>query len=383
MPRGILQKRDLWVGDKQAGIGLRPERPFQILGLTTSLTLGDLVSNVFFFSCLANQFEHSRLHVKYRNARSYCRDVMSLSPWIDKVEPIAGEWPQWLYRLRPRLKPRRHAQIGALDGGRAYYYDMIVTNTMARDTTIYALPNPAVFRLPDGRADSLRRELAASGLKPDRWFAALHYREKSYEFGQRYEERNSDPAAFDALVDDIIALGGQAVRIGHPGMTPFAPRDGFVDLSLRPDSFMLQAAAVSHARFMVAGPSGPMTLAMAFAIPLTLVDAVDAGGVWGLAHTDVLTHEVTTPEGEVLRNATLREAGLLSGFRLADLIRLDPRCTMRKANASELRIVAQRLFDRTAGIDGWRPPPELPSMPKPNSVSWPLRPEYPMDWLKL
>jgi len=379
----VLQKRDLWVGDKQAGIGLRPERPFQILGLTTSLTVGDLIANVFFFSCLANQFEHSRLHVKYRNARSYCRDVMSLSPLIDKAEPIAGEWPEWLYKLRPRLKPRRHAEIGPLDGGRAYYYDMIVTNTMARDTTIYALPNPVVFRLPDDRAESLRRELVACGLKPDRWFATFHYRDKSYEFGQRYAERNGDPEAFDSLVDDIIALGGQAVRIGHPGMTPFAPRDGFVDLSLRPNSFMLQAAAVSYARFMISGPSGPMTLPMAFAIPYTLVDATDAGGVWGLAYTDVLTHEVTTPEGKVLRNSTLREAGLLSSFRLTDVMKADPRYTMRKANASELRTVARRLFDRTDGIDEWRPPPELPKIPKPNSINWPLRPEYPMGWLKL
>jgi len=166
-------------------------------------------------------------------------------------------------------------------------------------------------------------------------------------------------------------------------MAPFAPREGFVDLSLRSNSFMLQAAAVSHARFMISGPSGPMTLPMAFAIPYTLVDATDAGGVWGLAYTDVLTHEVTTPEGKVLRNSTLREAGLLSSFRLTDVMRSDPRYTMRKANASELRIVAQRLFDRTAGINGWRPPPELPKTPKPNSINWPLRPEYPMDWLKL
>jgi putative glycosyltransferase (TIGR04372 family) len=381
--RGIFQKRDLWVGDKQADIGLKPERPFQILGLTTSLTLGDLISNVFFFSCLANQFDHSRLHVKYRNARPYCPEVMSLSPWIDQVEPIAGEWPQWLYKLYPRLKPRRHAQIGALDGGRAYYYDMIATNTMARDTTIYALPNPVIFRLPNDRAESLRRELAACGLKPDRWFATLHYREQSYEFGRRYPERNGDPEAFDSLIDDIVALGGQAVRIGHPGMTPFAPRDGFVDLSLRPNSFMLQAAAVSHSRFMIAGPSGPMTLAMAFAIPLTLVDATDAGGVWGLAYTDVLTHEVTTPEGKVLRNSTLREAGLLNSFRLTDLMRSDTLYTMRKANAAELRNVARRLFDRTAGVDEWRPPPQLPKTPKPNSVIWPLRPQYPMEWLNL
>ena len=166
-------------------------------------------------------------------------------------------------------------------------------------------------------------------------------------------------------------------------MTPFPPRDGFVDLSLRPNSFMLHAAAVSHARFMISGPSGPMTLPMAFAIPFTLVDATDAGGVWGAACTDVLTHEITTPEGLVLRNSTLREAGLLSSFRLTDQMRDDPRYRMRKANATELRIVARKLFDRTSGINEWRPPPDVPNTPKPNSINWPLRPEYPMDWLNL
>ena len=60
----LLQKRDMPAGDKQSDIGLTPERPFQILGTTTEVTLGDQLLNVIFLSTLANQVDYSRLHVK-------------------------------------------------------------------------------------------------------------------------------------------------------------------------------------------------------------------------------------------------------------------------------------------------------------------------------
>ncbi len=209
--------------------GTRAERPFQILGLLETHELGDLISNVVFLSTLANQFNHVRLHVKFRDVRPYSREVMELSPWIDLAEPLPGEWPRLVRMLFPPtklLKPWRPMQVGSQKGGNAYLYDVIVTSLMAREDAVHGLPNPVPLRLPEAKVQDLRAALIAEGLRPDGWFAVFHYREGGYKY-RPVADRDSDPAAFDGLADSIIALGGQAVRLGHPGMTSFKPREGF------------------------------------------------------------------------------------------------------------------------------------------------------------
>jgi putative glycosyltransferase (TIGR04372 family) len=363
-----------------------PNRPFQILGLLETHELGDLISNVVFLSTLANQFDYARLHVKFRDVRPYSREVMSLSPWIDLAEPLPGEWPRFVQRLFPPtklLKLLRPMQVGSQKGKNAYVYDVIITSLMAREDAVHALPNPVPLRLPKARSDDLRATLIARGLRPDRWFAIFHYRESGYRYRPGGTDRDSDPAAFECLVDHIINLGGQAVRLGHRGMTPFKPRDGFVDLSGQGNDFLLHAAAVSHARFMIAGPSGPMMLAPAFGIPHTFVDVVDTRAYWDLEHGDVLTHVVTTPKGETLRNARLLASGYLDADHLAKRIEAGGGYRIRKVTSAELAIVANRLYDRTLDCPDWRPPAEPRGGPKPNHFIWPLKLTYPVRWLNI
>lgn len=382
----LFKKSALPPDVKLTDAGAHPQRPFQILALLETHELGDLLSNVVFLSTLANQFDHVRLHVKFRNVRPYSPEIMSLSPWIDRAEPLTDEWPTIVRRFFPAhklLKPLRRVEIGTQKGKNVHVYDMILTSLMASQDAVHALPDIVPLRLPTARGDELRSRLIAKGLKPDRWFATLHYRESSYRYRPGNTDRDSDPSAFDRLVDDIIALGGQAVRLGHPGMVGFRPREGFVDLSLEDNSFMLQAAAASLSRFMIAGPSGPMVLALAFATPMTLVDAVDTGGVWHLDRTDVLTHEVTTPKGESLRNAALLKSGLLDADLLAGCAEAQAGYRVRKASSDELAIVAKRLYDRTTDCPVWRAPATVPARPKPNQILWPLKLTYPMPWLDL
>lgn len=382
----LFKKLDLPPEVKLTDVGVRPERPFQILGLLETVTLGDLVANVVFLSTLANQFDHVRLHVKFRDLRPYCKQIMSLSPWIDLAEPFPERWPAVFRRFSSDIKPpKAHNQmaIGAQKGKHNYIYDMIITSPMAAEDAIHALRDPVPLRLPQDHAEELRARLVAHGVRPDRWFAVFHYRESSYKFRPGSGDRNGDPAAFDSLVDHIIALGGQAVRLGHPGMAAFRPREGFIDLSTIADSFLLQAAAISHARFAIAGPSGPLVLAMAFAVPSTMVDAVDTGGVWGGGRTDILTHEVTTPKGDKLRNASLLESGLLDAEILAARAKAEPGYRVRKVTSDELAEVAARLYRRTVDCPSWRPAAIVPTGPKPNQVGWPLKLSYPMPWIDL
>jgi putative glycosyltransferase (TIGR04372 family) len=306
---------------------------------------------------------------------------MSLSPWISSMEPLGREWPKLVRDHFPHIGPRHEgAEISSQEMGDPRY-DMVVTSLMARDEAIHALPNPVPLQIPFARGDELATRLVSKGLNPDRWFAVMHHRESTYHYRPGGTDRDSDASAFDALVDHIIALGGQVVRLGHPGMTPFRHREDFVDLSAEPDGFMLQAAAVSYARFAIVGPSGAMAMATGFLIPTTLVDAVDTVGMWG--PSDVLTHVVTTPDGQTLRNQSLLDAGLLHGDALEKLRTQNPGYHVRKANAEELKAVATKLFERTASCSAWRTPTPLPNSPKPNRVSWPLKLIHYMPWVNL
>ena len=340
------------------------------------MAFGDLLSTVIYLSTLANQFDHVRMHVKFRDARPYARDVFSLSPWIDVLEPVPDS--RWRAIISP--KSLRLMEIGSQKGRNVPLYDMVVTSHMMQRETVAALPNPVPLRLPAERSDELLASLAAAGLDRGRWFATIHYRESSYAFRKDDGgDRDSDPKAFDGLVDHIIALGGQAVRLGHAAMTPFRPRPGFVDLSAAPT--LVQAAAASASRFMIAGPSGAIALAWAFQVPNTQVDAGNMTGVWG--PSDFLTHEVTTASGEKLRNKSLRDAGLLDNDALAARIKAGSGHVMRKANADELAIVAKRLYDRTMDCAVWRGPASLPTGPKPNGIMWPVLPRDTMPWVDL
>lgn len=361
--------------------GASREHPFRILGLMETHEFGDLICNTVFLSTLANQFDHARLHVKFRDVRPYSRQILSLSPWIEKAEPMPGEWPAMVRRFFPHLNPWRiRLDIGNQESEHSSQYDMVVTQQMARDESVHALPNPVSLRVPSSRVGELTTRLIAKGLDPGHWFAALHHRESTYAYRPGGSDRDSDTGAFDQLVNHIIGLGGKVVRLGHPEMTPFQPRDGFVDLSSEPDGFLLQALAVSHARFAIAGPSGAIALAAAFLIPSTLVDAVDTVGMWG--PIDVLTHVVKTPSCQILRNASLRESGLLDSDRLAKQMKANPGYQIRKATVDELKAVADKLYTRTTDCPGWRLPSASVSL-KPNRFAWPLKFTNPMPWVDL
>jgi putative glycosyltransferase (TIGR04372 family) len=379
----LFRKSDVPRDRLHHAIGRVPERPFQILGLTSEVTLGDLIANTVFFSTLANQFDHARLHVKFRDVRPYSRDVLSLSPWIDKAEALPGEWPKLVRAWAPHLKPWKPMDIGKQKGRNVPFYDLIVSNQMASVNAVHALPSPVTLSLPSDRAAALRNRLVELGLRPERWFAVIHSRESTYQFRPRGGDRDNDPAAFESLARHVVSLGGHIVRLGHPGMSALPAMEGLVDLSNVPDGFLLQAAAVSRARFMVAGPSGAIALAWAFGVPNALVDAVDAGGMWGEEYGSILTHEVITPSSKCLRNESLLASGLLDRVKLQAKMKSEAGYRMRKMSADEAKTVATRLYEKTANCSGWRELRQTPSRPKPNTIQWPPVTTHPTPWLDL
>jgi putative glycosyltransferase (TIGR04372 family) len=201
----------------------------------------------------------------------------------------------------------------------------------------------------------------------------MHYRTGSY--GPKLNKspiRNSDPENYRQLANYIIdELGGQVVQLGHPEMQAFPPRPGFVDLSRLANAFMLQAYAVCHSRFLIAGPSGPIGMGWGFQVPVVCVDATDGQSGWGDAERVLLTHEVTTPDGKRLRNRALYEAGLLDYVVFKKKIREGMNYQIRKNSVEELASAARFMFERTTDVKGWRPARQSSAAQRPNHFIWP------------
>lgn len=361
-------------------IGRVPERPFTILAHTLETTLGDLLSAVVFFATVKNQFEHARLHVCFRDVRPYSREIMSLAPDIDRSEAIKGELPSWIRSLLGRDKFWRPLAIDARKGRKRQFYDFLINDWMADVRNLHGLPGIVPLRIPREHKARLEHRLIERGLDQSRWFAVVHHRASNYRWrasdyrwrANKGALRDSDPDAFGELVEFIIDdLGGQVVRLGHPEMGALPERPGLVDLAPLENSFMLQACAVSRARFMVAGPSGPTALGWGFQIPIGIVDATDAQGGWGDMERVILTHEVQTPDGRRLRNRALLEAGLLSRAPLSRLLKANEGYVVRKCSGAEVARVAAHLHACTDGVSGWRAPRAAAKRVAPNALTWP------------
>lgn len=370
----FFRKQDVSSNLLYRDVGRTPERPFIIKAMLKETSLGDLMSQVACLASIKSQFDHAELHIRYRDIRPYSREVMALAPEIDTAVGIRGHLPVW---ARLGLPDTRlwHPMARAMDGNKgswSSFCDLCVSDWMVNVRWLHAIPNSVPFRIPSHMSDELMSELVQAGLDPDRWFAVIHYRASSYLSKRSGQLRNGDPSAYRALIDHIIKrLGGQVVLLGHPELESFPAQAGFVDLSRKPNSFMLQAFATSGARFMMAGPSGPIGLGWGFHIPTGLVDASDGVGGYGPADQVILTHEVTTPDGRCMRNMELFESGLLDYPVLRDKIRAGEAYQVRKNSASELAAVADHMHKICSDINGWRPPAQAYDGPRPNHLIWP------------
>ncbi len=374
MPKPLFKKSSISESLLARHVGEVPERPFVIKAAVKETSLGDLLCKLICLATIKNQFDYGEIELRYRDVRPYSREAVMLVPEIDRAIAVKGHIPLWLRLGWPdtRLWNPLARSIDGNKGSWGAFCDFYPTDWMLNPRWLHAVPNPAPLRVPDKVAEGLEKELIGLGLNRDTWFAVLHYRASNYLGKRSGVLRNGDPQAYRQLVDHIIDhLGGQAVLLGHPELEAFPARPGFVDLSRIPNSFLLQAYASQSARFMVAGPSGPIALGRGFQIPTGLVDASDPVGGWGSGGEVVLSHEVTTPDGRVLRNQDLLDAGLFDYSVLRDKIRAGETYSVRKNSAEELKAVANHVYDMSDNMTSWRPPKDAPKGPRPNQILWP------------
>ncbi len=371
---GFIDPKETSSHDLYKDVGRSANRPFMILATITELSLGDLLCKVSFLSSLKDQFDHARLVVRYNDFRDYSAAALSLSPNIDEALGIRGETPRW---LRPLLRDGRlwRPLASALSGsGRREeaFYDLMVIDSMMSSYNVHSFDPVTPLRVPVDQQSDLQRILIEKGLDPSQPFAVVHYRDGTYAPKSKNPVRNGDADAYRTMCDYIIdTLGCQVVRIGHAEMTPFPARSGFVDLSAIDKPFMLQAYAVSRARFMIAGASGPVALGWGFGTPTALVDCCESCTPYGSAENVVYTQELTTADGDKLRNNALLERGLFDIKRLTKTLSEKSGFSLRRNDAEELSAVALHLHTRTGDVNQWRSEAEPSKLERPNTVSWP------------
>ncbi|MEM7428922.1 MAG: TIGR04372 family glycosyltransferase [Pseudomonadota bacterium] len=386
MKQGLFRRDQMSENELCWDVGRKPERPFVIKAALRETSLGDMASKLACLATIKAQFDHAELHIRYRDVRPYSREMMSLIPNADRIEAVKWDIPAWARFWIPDAR-LWHPMARALDGRKGSwnsFCDFYPSDWMLNPRWMHAMPNPVPLRVPEGRQPGLSKQLVELGLDPENWFAAIHYRASTYLAKRSGKLRNSDPDAQRKLIDYIIDdLGGQAVLLGHPELEAFPARKRFVDLSRIPNAFMLQASAASQARFMVAGPSGPIALGWSMQIPTAMVDASDAICGWGDTEHVLLTHEVTTPDRKKLRNRELFEAGLLDYRTVRDRKRAGESYEVRKNSAEELSAAARHMYEKTGDTPKWRGPRPESTNPRPNQFVWPPQTWDYLDFLDI
>jgi putative glycosyltransferase (TIGR04372 family) len=194
-----------------------------------------------------------------------------------------------------------------------------------------------------------------------------------------------DDRPFEELARHVVTeLGGQVVCLGDPGTRPFDLGPDFVDLRRPENGFMLQAMAISRARFVVTTPSGSAQLPGAFDVPYAIANSLSILGVWTPAGT-IMPNHLIDPQGRRVDIRRIVKAGRLDWESVQAALRNG--CRVVENTAAELMAVAQGLFERTSDCLIWRGPATEKEFKPPNSfgVNQPYRHrvsvvEFPEHW---
>ena len=355
------------------GIGERADRPFKFLVPLNVTSFGDVFISVSAAARVAAQFEHSWCNFVFRPDRPFTEDVISFYPFEKNYFFTKKQWRE-LY-LNSLMSP-----IGGYDFKQGNYHDFMMTSMMLTSSIFGSLPRVPLL-IPERHHTKLKAALLDLGLEPDRWFCTLHWREPNYRFKIGSTMRDGEPERYLPAIDYIIdKLGGQVIQLGHPEMVHHTPRRGLVDLSVLPDSWLLQAFAVSRARFFVGSTSGASGMAHAFNIPAAHLDVLD----WyvGEAGDLLVTPTVTVPDGRVLRQHDLFASGWMNTFTLKKAQASGRSVTIKNCSTEDVLRATRAIHDRTLDVTEWRNPVLVRPTPT-NHLSLPPRAGRSADFLDL
>jgi len=337
----------------------RSEAPFRVFAALLHRTLGDFTDQLLFAASIAEMFPKAYLDVCYRPDRPFKSEIIRLAPQVSSAWATKNRMPIDLFDtagMRPIVGPDEWYAAGADKP------DLTLTPSMCgREKLGYFASRPR-FRVPGSDQWDARLDAAVG---PE-GFCVLHYREEGYEFSQKGKVRNIGAGEVEPVVDFLLRRGIRVARIGHPEMTPLRPRDGYFDLSAAP--FMLQASAISHARFfMEVSPSGPYAIANGFGVPMARCNALILSGP-------------STPESIVLPRPVLNESDqdvtesvVAGGASPDDFIAANTGYRLGANSVEQMEAVADQLISATEAVTGWRSQPAVISREEAEpGFTWPI-----------
>ena len=366
--------------------GQSADRPMTIMALLNSRAVGDTIFYHVYAASVKNLYDHASLVLYQRDDRPYKNDLLKYnqnkdyffvapenfsSISIDSFQSYQdlvnnGEKvPDYIFRQKNWIASRSNLPH-------------LVLTTEAMDyITLTGFEHPGFLSVPDDDVDALTARLVEHGVDPKRWFCVLNYREPGYKHRQPRFLRDLSPIPYTALVENIVErLGGQVVRVGHPNMTPFPERPGFIDLAPMENAFDLHAFAVSRARFMVGSLTGISHLGSAMNTPTVITNNLSSPycpGCWR-DHDLALYLSIYSETGRRIPMEERTERGLHDLPTVAKLIQVDGYWACQNTPA-ELGAAVRRMMEATADCQSWRIP-HLPVPPKgrPNAFSFPVTP---------
>jgi len=223
------------------------------------------------------------------------------------------------------------------------------------------------LRLPETLAPALETALVRLGVDRQRWFAVLHMRESGY--GPRAgldTVRSVNPRTYIPPIEEIVAAGGQVVRLGDASMAPLPNISGLIDLARTPAGFAEQAFATSRARFFLGTDSGPTQLACALKVPAATTNAAGIG-VWNDGDV-VLFKRFRLSNGRVLGIDELLAAGNWG----MQVVYPKHEATVEDNAPDDLAAVARHMIATTAGEEGWREPASDAPLEPADGLTFPL-----------
>ncbi|MCB2101831.1 MAG: TIGR04372 family glycosyltransferase [Rhodobacterales bacterium] len=324
-------------------------------------TLGDFIMYHLVAASVARAIPGSRLFAVYRDDRPYKAPLCRYNPRLERALALPDD-PAVVCPVDGL------AGLGAADGdpwaaAGLPPADLLLTPSMLNIGGCL-WPPPALY-IPDAEAADGAARLTARGLDPDRWFAALHMRENLYEHRFGVDARRSvDPSTYLPMIRDLLARGGQVVRLGDPSMAPLPDLPGFIDLS-RTGTFAEQAWAVSRARFFLGTDTGPTQLACAFKTPAATTNAMGIG-VWNDGDLVALKTFVLSTGRKLTRDALLDMTD--TGMQV-----IYPKDEMDVVDnlPDDLAAVGRHMLDRTEDCPAWRVPAPDPAAGEPLALPLP------------
>lgn len=356
------------------------EPPFTIFALCLDNAFGDFAVRLVYAASVKLLFGNARLHVCYRDNRPYKRFMVSMCPHIDESIVLPADAPRLPFEPLEDLNsgvpaPNLAGAFARLDRLGADLAHLVLTPAEMPMYQISSFPVVGYLEFPIGEVGQCHERLLGLGLDENRWICCIHYRERSYQYRNFKSQQNSDPEIFIELMSTIIdEMGGQVIRVGHPGMYTFPKKPGFIDISGVDGGVSLQAYSIARSRFCLMGISGPSALCGAMDIPIGRVNATMIGagpnpdGV-------ILLQRVFTPSGKPVP----REVALAKRMYEEAWPEYEARGYWMEPNSTaEIIEVARIMYRETTSCPGLRPLRPPVRNPDPSNVYSVPRPEN--DW---